>query len=111
MICAVVGVNMYLVNNTASIVDNSLKLDDVEMVASAQESTEPGGGGGGFTYYHYNGKYFKKGGWFTNWAQVYVWETCTDTMLWPFNTSAGTYQVYHKKCCYGDGDCWLDDVC
>ncbi len=46
MLCALAFVNVFLANNTASLVDNSLKLDDVEMVASAQENTEPGGGGG-----------------------------------------------------------------
>ena len=44
--CAVACVNMFLANNTGSLVDNSLMLDDVEMVASAQELSEPGGGGG-----------------------------------------------------------------
>ena len=47
IVFAVAGVNIFLANNTASLVDNSLNLDDVEMVASAQEITEPGGGGGG----------------------------------------------------------------
>ena len=47
MVCAVACVNIFLANNTSSLVDNSLNLDDVEMFASAQDLTEPGGGGGG----------------------------------------------------------------